>query len=153
MRQIVFEQAVITLFAQLRETPMESLPQLEHTLLNWAQIVLEHTMRPAYVALLRVLIAEIPRFPSLGSLFFSALPQEGGSVVKALLESAAAHEVISAVDPDAAIHLFVGSLLMHIIGGFIRPEGAVQPPPPERVAALVRLFLHGVASHHHEEAL
>jgi TetR/AcrR family transcriptional repressor of mexJK operon len=130
---------------------MESLPQLENALLTWAQVVLENIMRPDYVALVRVLIAEIPRFPSLGSLFFSVLPQEGGSIVKALLESALAHGVISPVDLDAAIQLFVGSLLMHIIGALVRPDSSLQPSAPERVATLVRLFLQGVACHIQEK--
>src|SRR6266487_6928610 len=151
MRHMVFERVVMTTFAELRETPMESLSQLEHALLAWAQVVLEHTLRPDYVALVRVLIAEIPRFPSLGSLFFSVLPQEGGSIVKALLERASAQGVISSVDLDAAIQLFVGPLLMHIIGALVRPDSSLKPPAPERVATLVRLFLHGVARHTEEQ--
>lgn len=151
MQQLVFEHAVVALFAQLRETPMESLPQLERTLVSWAQVVLEHIMRPAYVALVRVLIAELPRFPTLGSLFFSAIPPEGGAVLRALLESAAAHGVISAVDLDTAIHLFVSSLLMHLFGGLLRPDNNLQPLPPERVATQVRLFLQGVACRTQEE--
>src|SRR5260221_3861189 len=151
VQQMVLERTVMTLFAELRETPMRSLPQLEHALLTWAQIMLEHIMRPDYVALVRVLIAEIPRFPSLGSLFFSVLPQEGGSIVKALLERASAQGVISSVDLDAAIQLFVGPLLMHIIGALVRPDSSLQPPAPERVAILVRLFLHGVARHTEEQ--
>ena len=145
MRQMVFEHAVLTTFAELREAPMESLPQLERALVAWAQIMLEHIMRPDYVALLRVLIAEIPRFPSLGSLFFSALPQEGGSVINALLESALAHGIISPVAIDAAIHLFVGSLLMHIMVALVSPDTSLQPLPPEHAAILVRLFLRGIA--------
>src|SRR6266496_5533465 len=151
MRHMVFERAVMTTFAELRETPMESLSQLEHALLTWAQVVLEHTLRPDYVALVRMLIAEIPRFPSLGSLFFSALPQEGASVLKALLENALAHGVIFPVDLDAAINLFVGSLLMHIIGALVQPDNSSQPLPPERMATLVWLFLHGIACHTQEE--
>jgi TetR/AcrR family transcriptional repressor of mexJK operon len=145
MQHIVFEQSTLTTFAELRETPMESLPQLEHALLTWAQAVLENAMQPDYVALVRVLIAEIPRFPSLGPLFFLVLPQEGGSIVKALLERALAQGVIAAVDLEAAIQLFVGSLLMYLIGALVRPDSRLQPPTPERVATLVRLFLHGVA--------
>ncbi len=151
MQHMVFEQTTMTLFAELREAPMENLPQLEQSLLIWAQVMLEHIMRPDYVALVRVLIAEIPRFPSLGSLFFSVLPQEGGSIVKALLERASAQGVISSVDLDAAIQLFVGPLLMHIIGALVRPDSSLQPPAPERVATLVRLFLHGVARHTEEQ--
>jgi TetR/AcrR family transcriptional repressor of mexJK operon len=151
MQHMVFEQSAMTMFTELRETPIESLPQLEHALLTWARVVLENIMRPDYVALVRVLIAEIPRFPSLGSLFFSVLPQEGGAIVKALLESALAQGVIASVDLEAATQMFVGSLLMYIIGALVRPGSGLQPPASERLAALVRLFLHGVASHPPQE--
>jgi len=151
MQHMVFEHTMMTLFAELRETPMESLPQLEHALLTWAQVALENIMQPDYVALVRVLIAELPRFPSLGPLFFSVLPQEGSSVLRALLESAAAHGVIKARDLDATIQLFVGPLLMYIIGALMRPNSSLQPLPSERVATLVQLFLHGVAGHAEEQ--
>ncbi len=151
MQHMVFEHTMMTLFAELRETPMESLPLLEHALLTWAQVALENIMQPDYVALVRVLIAELPRFPSLGPLFFSVLPQEGSSVLRALLESAAAHGVIEARDLDATIQLFVGPLLMYIIGALMRPNSSLQPLPSERVATLVQLFLHGVAGHTEEQ--
>lgn len=151
MQHMVFEHTMMTLFAELRETPMQSLPQLEHALLTWAQVALENIMQPDYVALVRVLIAELPRFPSLGPLFFSVLPQEGSSVLRALLESAAAHGVIKARDLDATIQLFVGPLLMYIIGALMRPNSSLQPLPSERVATLVQLFLHGVAGHAEEQ--
>jgi len=151
MQHMVFEHTMMTLFAELRETPMQSLPQLEHALLTWAQVALENIMQPDYVALVRVLIAELPRFPSLGPLFFSVLPQEGSSVLRALLESAAAHGVIKARDLDATIQLFVGPLLMYIIGALMRPNSSLQPFPSERVATLVQLFLHGVAGHAEEQ--
>jgi len=151
MQHMVFEHTMMTLFAELRETPMQSLPQLEHALLTWAQVVLENIMQPDYVALVRVLIAELPRFPSLGPLFFSVLPQEGSSVLRALLESAAAHGVIKARDLDATIQLFVGPLLMYIIGALMRPNSSLQPLPSERLATLVQLFLHGVAGHAEEQ--
>lgn len=129
-QNMVFEHTMMTLFAELRETPMQSLPQLEHALLTWAQVALENIMQPDYVALVRVLIAELPRFPSLGPLFFSVLPQEGSSVLRALLESAAAHGVIKARDLDATIQLFVGPLLMYIIGALMRPNSSLQPFRP-----------------------
>jgi TetR/AcrR family transcriptional repressor of mexJK operon len=151
MQHMVFELTTTTMFAKLRETPIENLPQLEHALLTWARVMLEHIMQPDYVALVRVLIAEIPRFPSLGLLFFSVLPQEGGSLVKALLERALAQGVIASVDLEAAIQLFVGSLLMSMIGALVRPGSNLQPPSPERVATLVQLFLHGVANHTQQE--
>jgi hypothetical protein len=102
-------------------------------------------MRPTYVALVRVLIAELPRFPTLGSLFFSAIPQEGGTVLRALLESAVDHGVVQVRDLDTAMYLFVSSLVMHLFGGLLRPDNHVEPLAPERVATQVRLYLQGVA--------
>jgi TetR/AcrR family transcriptional regulator, mexJK operon transcriptional repressor len=151
MQRLVFEQDVVALFVQLRQMPMESLPRLERALVTWAQLVLEHIMRPTYVALVRVLIAELPRFPTLGSLFFSAIPQEGSTVLRALLESAVDHGVVQVRDLDTAMYLFVSSLLMHLFGGLLRPDNNLQPLPPERVATHVRLFLQGVACRNQEE--
>jgi hypothetical protein len=53
--------------------------------------------------------------------------------------------VITPVDTEAAARLLAGSLLTYVFGeGLFRPDGVPQPPAPERVAALVQLFLRGM---------
>ncbi|MDQ2717910.1 MAG: TetR/AcrR family transcriptional regulator [Chloroflexota bacterium] len=126
-------------------TPMNSLPTLEHALTVWAQTTLENIMQPTYLGLLRLLIAELPRFPTLGTLFFQAVPQQGGSFLMVLLESAQVHGIITCDDREAAIRLFVGSLLTYVLGnGLLAADGIPHVPSPEQVAALARVFLQAI---------
>ncbi|TMD96416.1 MAG: TetR/AcrR family transcriptional regulator [Chloroflexi bacterium] len=137
----------------LRDTPMDSLATLEHALIVWAQATIENIMQPVYVGLVRLLIAELPRFPRLGSLFAQAVPQQGGAFLKAMLESARSHGVIVEDDLELVIRLLAGPLLTYVLGdGLFAPDGIPQPPPPERVATLVQLVLQGIASHGQQES-
>jgi TetR/AcrR family transcriptional repressor of mexJK operon len=140
----LYESALLA----LRDTPMDSLATLEHALLVWAQATIENILQPTYLGLMRLLIAELPRFPRLGSLFAQAVPQQGGAFLKALLESARSHGVLGGEDLEPVIRLLAGSLLTYALGGgLFAPDGIPQPPPPERVATLVRLVLQGSAKH------
>ena len=128
-----------------QDTPMNSLATLQHALLVWAQTTLENIMQPTYLGLLRLLIAELPRFPTLGALFFQAIPQQGGSFLMVLLESAQAHGIISCEHREAAIRLFVGSLLTYVLGdGLLTADGTAHLPSPEQVEALVHVFLQAI---------
>lgn len=138
----------------LRDTSMDTLATLEHALQVWAQAVSETIMQPDYMALTRLLIAELPRFPHLRSLYAQAVPQQGSAFLKMLLESAHKHGVIVVDDLELAIRLLVGPLLTYFLcDGLLVPSDIQQDPPPERVAALVRLVLEGIASHHQKEML
>lgn len=72
-------------------------------------------MQPDYLALIRVVIAETPRLPQLGSLFRSALPERVLGNVSAILEKAREGGVIGTVDTDAASRMLVGALLTYAI--------------------------------------
>lgn len=49
-------------------------------------------------------------------------------------------------DTDAAARLFVGGVLTYVLSdGLFGPAGVLQPPAPERLAALVQLFVRAVA--------
>ena len=136
-----------------RDKPMDSLATLEQALTVWAQETIKNLLHPVYVGLLRLLIAELPRFPSLGALFAQAVPQQGGAFLKTLLENARQHGVIVVTDLEPAIRLLAGSLLTYVLGdGLLAPAPLLQTPPPEQIDALVRLALHGVASPQAKEA-
>src|SRR5215467_11033144 len=130
----------------LRERPVENLSMLEEALTLWAQETIKHIMHPTYIGLMRLLIAELPRFPQLGSLFTQAVPQQGGAFLKAILESARQHGVIKGDNSELGGRLLVGSLLTYVLGGLLTSEGIAPAPPPERIAALVQLVLQALAS-------
>lgn len=88
-------------------------------------------MDPDYVALVRVVIAETPRLPSLGRLFRSAVPERVLKNVSALLEAARDNGVVGAVDTDAASRAFVGPLLTYVLlDGLFVGDGPPCPPAP-----------------------
>ena len=130
-----------------RDMPMDSRATLEHALTLWAQLSITHILRPAYVGLLRLLIAELPRFPQLGAQFFQAVPQQGSAFLQTLLESARSQGVIALDDLEVAIRLLAGSLLTYLFShGLLATDGARQPPAPEQIAAIVQLALDGIAA-------
>ena len=52
---------------------------------------------------------------------------------------------LAEVDTEAAARLLAGSLLTYAFAeGLFRPDGVPRPPPPDRVAALVRLLIRGM---------
>ena len=135
-----------------RDTPMDSRATLEHALTLWAQLTITHILQPAYIGLLRLLIAELPRFPQLGARFFHAVPQQGGAFLRTLLESARRHGVIAVDDVELAIRLLAGPLLTYLFShGLLTADDVRQPPSAEQVAALVRLALVGIADHDPQE--
>jgi TetR/AcrR family transcriptional repressor of mexJK operon len=102
-------------------------------------------MQPDYLALIRVVIAETPRLPQLGSLFRSAVPERVLENVSTTLESAQTNGVIAAVDADAASRMFVGTLLTYaILDGLLVGDGPPRPPAPERVEAVVDLYMKAI---------
>jgi AcrR family transcriptional regulator len=117
----LFERAWLS----LRNTPMDSLPQLQRTLTMWAQATIQQLMHPAYLGLLRLLIAELPRFPQLSALFTQAIPEQGGAFLKDLLASACEHGFIETDDLALSLRLLVGPLLTYVLGsGLLAPDGS-----------------------------
>ncbi len=146
LEQLALDHLAEPALLAVRDTPMGSRVMLEQALILWAQQSITHILQPAYVGLLRLLIAELPRFPQLGARFFQAVPQQGGAFLRALLESARSHGVIAVDDLEAAIRLLAGSLLTYVFShGLLAADGVQQPPSAEQIAAIVQLALHGIA--------
>ena len=146
----VLEQFALDRFSEsgllaLREMPMDSLETLEQTLTVWAQVMIKNTMHPTYLGLVRLLIAELPRFPQLRALFVQAIPQQGAAFLKDVLSSAHRSGILHLEDAELAARLLAGPLLTYLFGnGLLAPDGIPQEPPPEQMAALIRLALHGL---------
>jgi TetR/AcrR family transcriptional regulator, mexJK operon transcriptional repressor len=111
-----------------------------------AQGLISSLMQPDYLALMRVVIAETPRLPRLGSLFRSAVPERVLGNVSTILESARKGGVIGDVDPDAASRMFAGALLTYaILDGLLVGDGPPRPPVPEQIEAVVDLFMKTIS--------
>lgn len=140
----------------IHENPQNRLPTVDEASLGTSDEVrralssLAHglivsLMQPDYLALIRVVITETPRLPQLGSLFRSAVPERVLENVSTTLESAQTNGVIAAVDADAASRMFVGALLTYaILDGLLVGDGPPLPPAPERVEAMVELYMKAI---------
>jgi TetR/AcrR family transcriptional repressor of mexJK operon len=131
------------------EVPLGTHDEVHRTLDSLGQELIANLMQPEYLALIRVVIAETPRLPQLGTLFRSALPERVLATVSAILEGAQQGGVIEAADMEAASRMFVGALLTYAIyGGLLVADEQPQPPAPERIEAVVDLFMKAISVDH-----
>jgi TetR/AcrR family transcriptional regulator, mexJK operon transcriptional repressor len=107
-----------------------------------AQNLIANVMQPDYLALMRVVIAETPRLPHLGSLFRATVPERVLGHIRAILESGQASGVIVPGDTDAASRMLAGAMLTYAFhDGLLVGDGPPRLPAPERVEAVVQLFV------------
>ncbi len=92
------------------------------------------------------MLSEGNRFPELVEAFRGTLPATGGAVIIGALEAGRAAGLVAGwVDLRMAARAFAGLLMM-----FILRDGllAAKPQRPDRrqLAAMVRLFVHGIGA-------
>ena len=120
------------------------LPSLRQALLHLSREILSMMCQPGYLPLVRMIIAEAPRFPQLGTLFFSTVTQRGLAIITSLLQTARAQQVIADIDFDAVSRMLLGGLLSYAISGLISEEEQTQPPPLERAEALIEVIMRAL---------
>jgi TetR/AcrR family transcriptional repressor of mexJK operon len=133
------------LSARLADLPTpQDLPALRQTLTTLAREILALMSQPQYLALLRVLIAESPRFPQLGSLFLSTIPERGFSIIVELLRAAREQQIIADGDFEAVTHMLLGGLLTYAFQDLLAPGRATQPPTLDRADAVVDVIMRAL---------
>lgn len=125
-------------------TPSD-LPQLDQALTLLSREILTMMSQPGYLPLVRMIIAEAPRFPQLGSLFFSTVTQRGLAIITALLQEAKAREVIADVDLDIVVHLLLGGLLTYILPNLALAEDEAHLPALDCADAVVEVIMRALA--------
>lgn len=124
------------------DQPITNRGELRQILVALAQSAVHHLLDPTYLGLLRVLIAEIPRFPRLAPIFRSTVLEEGPHLVSSVLARAYAAGIIARPPTEAALRLFVGPLLSYVLSnGLLTPRDAAKEPATEELTAHVDLFL------------
>lgn len=104
-----------------------------------AQDVLENMMQPEYLALMRITLAELPRFPQLGEMFRQSVPARALDFLRTLLQAAQARGVVRPdQDLDTIARMFLGTLLTYaIFDGLLLTAHAPQMPEAHVVDTLV----------------
>jgi TetR/AcrR family transcriptional regulator, mexJK operon transcriptional repressor len=123
--------------------------ELHQALNNLAYHYISSLMQSNYLALMRVIVAESPRFPQLGNLFRSTLPEKVIKSVSAILEQAKNKGLVNVVDVNAAVRMFVGPLLTYILlGGLIVTDRPPQQPDTKDLEAIVNLYMKAIVKDH-----
>jgi AcrR family transcriptional regulator len=134
-----FQQEAPAAFA---EQPISSMADLEATLLAYATSAVEHILSPEYVALLRTLIAEAPRFPQIAGHFRSSLIGQGSAALETLLTRAWQAGVIARPPSEEVLLLFVAPFLAYLLAdGLISGSAEPEKPTLDVIQTHVRLFL------------
>jgi TetR/AcrR family transcriptional regulator, mexJK operon transcriptional repressor len=120
------------------------LPSLRQALLQLSREILSMMCQPGYLPLVRMIIAEGPRFPQLGTLFFSTVTQRGLTIITSLLQAAREQQIIADIDFDAVSRMLLGGLLSYAITGLIFASEQTQPPPFDRADALIEVIMRAL---------
>lgn len=123
---------------------VHDLSTLRQVLTVLARELLVLMNQPEYQALMRITIAEAPRFPQLGPLVFAAIPQHGLSLIMALLQEAREQQIIAHVDFEAMARALLGGLLTYAIQSLLFVGDQTQPPTLDRADVLVECLLGGL---------
>ena len=121
------------------------LAALQEALTQLSREILSMMCQPGYLPLIRMIISETPRFPQLGTLFFSTVTQRGLAIITALLQAAREQQIIADIDFDAVTRMLLGGLLSYAITGLIFAEEQAQPPPLDRADALIEVIMRALA--------
>ena len=122
----------------------DDLEALRRALTTLAREILAMMNQPGYLPLVRMVIAETPRFPQLGSLFFATVTERGLSLITGLLRAARERRLIAAVYVEAVAHTLLGGLLTYAIMNLVVAEGEAQPIPLERANAVVAVIMRAL---------
>jgi TetR/AcrR family transcriptional regulator, mexJK operon transcriptional repressor len=120
------------------------LPSLHQALTMLAREILSMMSQPGYLPLVRMIIAEAPRFPQLGTLFFSTVTQRGLAIMTTLLQEAREQHIIADIDFDAVEHTLLGGLLTYVLMNLVFGGEQAQPPPLNRADAVVEIIMRAL---------
>ncbi len=119
------------------------LPSLQKALTQLSREILSLMSQQGYLPLVRMIIAEAPRFPQLGTLFFSTVTARGLAIITSLLQEARERQIIADVDFDAVTHALLGGLLTYVIMNLVLGEEA--QPSLDRADAVVEVIMRALA--------
>ncbi|HEU5329110.1 MAG TPA: TetR/AcrR family transcriptional regulator [Thermomicrobiales bacterium] len=108
------------------------------------QIITHHLTDPTFLPLLRMLIAEAPRFPQLTAVYREIVIDWGLRNLAMLFTQARERGLIATPDADLAAQLFISTVLFFMLKNGLLTTGPPQLPPDETVARLVQLVVTAV---------
>jgi TetR/AcrR family transcriptional regulator, mexJK operon transcriptional repressor len=123
---------------------LHDLPSLRKALTQLSREILSMMSQPGYLPLVRMIIAEAPRFPQLGILFFSTVTQRGLAIIIALLQAAREQQIIVDIDFDAVTRMLLGGLLTYVLMSLVIGGEEAHPPSLDRADAVVEVIMRAL---------
>lgn len=120
------------------------LPSLRQALTQFSREILSMMSQPDYLPLVRMIIAEVPRFPQLGTLFFSTVTQRGLAIITTLLQEAREQQIIADIDLDAVMHTWLGGLLSYVLPNLVFGKEEAPSPSLDRADAVVEIIMRAL---------
>ena len=131
--------------AQWTERPAEptSIQELRLLLRAIAQEVLETMVQPEYLAIFRLMLAELPRFPELGPLFRQTVPEPAINALLILLRQGQARGVVRQhIDLPTTGRMFFGTLLTYgVLDGLLLNAPTPQMPEASVIDSFVEQIM------------
>ena len=146
LRGLTTENPQTRVLESVRRIDPRSTGELREALLGLAGKLVPTMMDPEYLALLRTIVADSHRFPQLGEIFRSTVPEQGIREGRAMLRRAQKNGVAVEGDPEVMVRMFIGPLLTYaLVDGLFRSEGRPQPPGPEKIEEIVELYMKAIS--------
>ncbi len=120
------------------------LPSLRQALTQLSREILSMMSQPGYLPLVRMIIAEAPRFPQLGTLFFSTVTQRGLAIITALLRAAREQQIIADVDFEVVARALLGGLVSYVLTDLLFAGEQARLPSLDCADALVEVIMHAL---------
>ena len=146
LRHLTIENPQTTVLDSMNEMSPQSHEELRQYLIYLAERVVTTMMRPDYLALLRTIIADTHRFPQLGTLYRSTVPEQGFRLTRSLLGRARETGLVGDVSEEAATRMLLGSLVTYVLfEGLFVADAPPQPPTRNEIEQIVDLFTKAIA--------
>lgn len=147
LRRLTIENPQTQVLASVEGMEPGDLGELRVALVGLATKVLATMMDPDYLALLRTIIADTHRFPQLGEIYRSTVPERGFRVFLALMERMQKQGIVDVPDAEAATRLFFGPIVTYaLLDGLFVAGGPPRPPAPERIELIVDLYMKAISA-------
>ena len=146
LRRLTIENPQTQLLAGVEEMEPGDLGELRGALVGLATKVVSTMMDPDYLALLRTIIADTHRFPQLGEIYRSTVPERGFRVFLGLMERVRERGIVDIPDAEAATRLFFGPIVTYaLLDGLFKPGELPQSPAPEKIEHIVDMYMKAIA--------
>jgi AcrR family transcriptional regulator len=146
LRGLTIENPQTRVLEAVRQVDPKSREELREMLVGLGEKIISTMMEPAYLALLRTIIADSHRFPKLSEIFRSTVPERGIKEGSAMMKRAQENGIAAEGDPEVMIRMFMGPLLSYaVVDGLFRPDGDPQPPTTEKIEQIVDLYLKAIS--------